>query len=111
MANMRKRPVEKHPYIERRRGVCGGRPVLKGSRFPVSSIIINDKRGLTPEAILHEFPDLLPAAVYDALSYYCDHREEVEQEIEDLRQLSRALAEESAYRFPLDVKRRPLPRS
>ena len=28
-----------HPYVECRQNVQGGRPVVKGSRFPVSSII------------------------------------------------------------------------
>lgn len=43
MASLRKRRVEKHPYIERRRGVCGGRPVLKASSF--ASTPHDGKRG------------------------------------------------------------------
>ena len=97
MANLRKRRVENHPYIERRRGVCGGRPVLTGSRCPVSSIVINDKRGVTPEEILHEFPDLPPAAVYDALSSDCDHREEGRPESAAPNDGASRVAAERAY--------------
>jgi uncharacterized protein (DUF433 family) len=111
MAKGRTVKIEKHRYIERRRGVCGGRPVLKDSRFPVSSIVINYKRGLTPDDILHEFPDLAPAAVYAALSYYFDHQEELEREIEELHRLSTEMEQGSAYRLPLHAKPYRLPGS
>lgn len=76
-----------HPYVERRSGVQGGRPVIKGSRFPVSSIVQNYRRGLSVEEILFEFPHLKPAEVHDALSYYYDHRTEIDQEIAELADL------------------------
>jgi len=68
-----------HPYIEQRKGVCGGRPVLAGTRFPVRSIVNYVLRqGITPEELVTEFPYLTLASVHDALSYYYDHREEIE---------------------------------
>ena len=70
-----------HAYIERRDDVQGGRPVIKGSRFQVSSIVSNHRRGLSVDEILREFPQLTPAQVYDALSYYYDHRAEMDAEI------------------------------
>jgi uncharacterized protein (DUF433 family) len=70
-----------HPYIERKKRVCGGRPVIRGTRFPVSSIAWNHKLGLTVEEMLREFPALTPAQVHDALSYYYDHQAEIEDEI------------------------------
>lgn len=76
-----------HPYVERRLGVQGGRPVIKGSRFPVSSIVQDYRRGLSVEEILRDFPSLRPAEVYDALSYYDDHRTEIDQEIVELTDL------------------------
>lgn len=80
-----------HPYVERRTGVQGGRPVIKGTRFPVSSIVQNHRRGLSVEEILQEFPHLTPAQVYDALSYYHDHREEIEEEIIELSDINAAM--------------------
>jgi uncharacterized protein (DUF433 family) len=73
-----------HPYVERRPDVQGGRPVIKGSRFLVSSIVQNYRRGLSVEETLRDFPHLRPAEVYDALSYYDDHRAEIDQEIAEL---------------------------
>ncbi len=73
-----------HPYVERRPDVQGGRPVIKGSRFPVSSIVQNYHRGLSVEEILWDFPHLTPAEVHGALAYYYDHREEIDKEIAEL---------------------------
>ena len=80
-----------HPYIERRPGVQGGRAIIKGSRFPVSSIVQDYRRGLSVEEILHDFPALRPAEVHDALSYYYDHRTEIDQEIAELTDLDAAM--------------------
>jgi uncharacterized protein (DUF433 family) len=84
-----------HPYIEGRPGVQGGRAVIKGTRFPVSSIVQNHRRGCTAEEILRDFPQLTPAQVYDALSYYYDHRQQLDEEIATL---SDAIA--AAHRYP-----------
>jgi uncharacterized protein (DUF433 family) len=61
--------------------------VIKGSRFPVSSIVQDYRHGLSVEEILREFPHLSPAEVHDALSYYYDHRAEIDQEIAELTDL------------------------
>jgi uncharacterized protein (DUF433 family) len=82
-----------HPHIERKAGVHGGRPVLKDTRFPVSSIVQNHRRGLTVDEILIEFPHLSCAAVYDALSFYYDHREEIDREIAELSNLKQVAQE------------------
>jgi hypothetical protein len=37
-----------HPYVERRPGVCGGEPVIVGTRFPVRSVVTSIYRlGMT----------------------------------------------------------------
>ncbi|GJL67212.1 MAG: hypothetical protein NPIRA05_21830 [Nitrospirales bacterium] len=78
-------PVEvSHPYVERVEGVHGGRPIIKGTRFPVSSLIQNHRRGLSVDEILIAFSHLTPAQVYDALSFYYDHRTQIDQEISEL---------------------------
>jgi len=74
-----------HPYIVRIKGVCGGRPVIKGSRISVRDIATLYKRGETVEEILQTYRRLKPAAVYDAISYYHDHQAEIEQEIRENR--------------------------
>ena len=80
-----------HPYVGRYPGVQGGRPVIVGTRFLVSSIVQNHRRGLTVDEILDEFPSLKPAEVYDALSYYYDHRPQVDAEIDDFLDIESAM--------------------
>jgi len=72
-----------HPYIVRKSGVCGGLPIIDGSRITVRLIAQFVKTGSSAEEILASYPYLSLAQIYDAISYYFDHREEIEQDIED----------------------------
>lgn len=74
-----------HPHIIRTEGVCGGRPHVKGSRISVRHIAEAYKAGDTVEEVLQQYPHLTPASVFDAISYYLDHQEEIEQEIVENR--------------------------
>jgi len=108
-------PVQKkretHPYIERKRGVCGGRPVIKGTRFPVSSVAIHYCRGLTAEDILRDFPQLTPTQVYGALAYYFDHQKEIDAEIEQLRLQEQRMEQDFSFRLSRHDKTHPVPGS
>jgi len=88
-----------HPYVERKKGVCGGRPVIKGTRFPVSSVVIHYQRGLTAEEILQDFPQLTPTQVYGALAYYFDHQDEIKAEIEQIRRKERQMNQDASLRL------------
>ena len=73
-----------HPYVVSRKDYCGGSPIIKGTKFPVRSVVSYVlKQGLSPEELLREFSNLTLAQVYDALSYYYDHQEEIEQELRE----------------------------
>ncbi|MBI5696508.1 MAG: DUF433 domain-containing protein [Nitrospirae bacterium] len=72
-----------HTYITRTPGVCGGEPVIQGSRISVRLIAGWYRMGRTADEILEYYPQLSLAKIYDALSYYHDHREEVDKSIED----------------------------
>ena len=62
-----------------------------GSAWPIMSLRKkNHRRSLSVDDILREFPHLTPAQVYDALSYYYDHREQIDREIQGLTDLERA---------------------
>ena len=91
MATQAASTVGEHPYVEQRPDVQGGRPVIKGSRFPVSSIVQDYRRGRSVEEILREFPQLRPAEVHDALSYYYDHQAEIDREVAELMDLDAAM--------------------
>ena len=72
-------PDIKHPHITRTEGVCGGEPVIRGTRFTVRAIVAYVLRlGMTVEEVLREWPPLTAAEVYDALSYYYDHKDEID---------------------------------
>ena len=77
-------PTE-HPYIVRVKGVCGGRPIIKGTRISVRHIAQLYKAGSPVEEILQVHPHLNAAAVYDAISYYLGHQQEIEQQITENR--------------------------
>jgi uncharacterized protein (DUF433 family) len=69
-----------HPHIVRVQGVCGGRPVIEGTRLSVKLIVGWSRLGMTPEEIAAQYPDVSSAQIADALAYYRDHPEEIEAE-------------------------------
>ena len=71
-----------HLYIVRDNEILSGEPIIKGTRTPVRAIVENWRLGVTPEEIPHHLPHLTLAQVFDALSYYCDHRDEIHAHIE-----------------------------
>jgi uncharacterized protein (DUF433 family) len=73
-------PTE-HPHIVRSEGVCAGRPHIRGSRISVRTVAELFAAGESAEEIAATYPRLVPAAIYDAISYYLDHRREIEAEI------------------------------
>lgn len=80
-------PVRKteHLYIISDQEYCGGSPVVEGTKFPVRSIINYVlHQGLTPEELVKEFSNLTLAQVHDALSYYYDHQQEIDKELNEL---------------------------
>jgi uncharacterized protein (DUF433 family) len=73
-------PLEQHtehPHITRVDGVA----TLRGTRLSVRLIARQYRAGDSVDDILHTYPHLNAAAVHDAISYYLDHRTEIEQEI------------------------------
>jgi uncharacterized protein (DUF433 family) len=94
--------IIQHPHVECREGVQGGCPVIKGTRFPITSILQNYRRGLSVEEILHEFPHLTAAQVHDALSYYYDHQEQIDQRLAELTNLAQAMTRHPPTKRPVD---------
>ena len=82
-------PKVLHPHITSDPAVCGGSPCIAGTRFSVRVVVSNVLRlGLIPEELQADFPHLSLAAIYDALSYYYDNREDVDAEIKANDELS-----------------------
>lgn len=67
-----------HPYITRVDSILGGEPIIKGTRTPVRAVAEHWKFGDAPEEIGRKLPHLHLAQIFAALSYYDDHRDEIE---------------------------------
>jgi uncharacterized protein (DUF433 family) len=71
-----------HLYIVRNDRILSGEPIIKGTRTPVRAIVERWRLGVAPEEIPSRLPHLTLAQVFDALSYYSDHQEEINAYIE-----------------------------
>jgi uncharacterized protein (DUF433 family) len=67
-----------HPHIVKIEGHQGGEPMVRNARVTVRTIIEQTRLGTTPEELIKGYPPLTFAEIYDALSYYYDHTEEIE---------------------------------
>lgn len=73
-----------HPHISSDSRICGGSPVIVGTRFPVRSVVNYILRhGYSPEELVNRFTHLSLAQIHDALAYYYDNRDEIEKDIEE----------------------------
>jgi uncharacterized protein (DUF433 family) len=79
---LRQQLAPRHAYIEVVEKTTGSQAMIKGTRIPVSIIIGYLRLGETPESLVEKIlPHLTLAQVYDALSYFHDHRDDIEQEL------------------------------
>lgn len=72
-------------YIVRNEEILGGEPIIKGTRTPVRAIVESWRQGVLPEDIPRVMPHLTLAQVFDALSYYSEHQQEINSFIEHNR--------------------------
>jgi uncharacterized protein (DUF433 family) len=79
-------------HIEITPGVCGGKPRIAGHRIRVQDVAIwHEQLGQSPEEIVSHFPQLTLSDVHAALAYYFDHRDEIQQHIQDAEDLVNTL--------------------
>ena len=70
--------LTEHPYVVKDEKILGGEPIIKDTRTPVRAVVEWWRFGVTPEEIKENLPYLSLAQIFDALSYYDDHRQEIE---------------------------------
>ncbi|RLI43250.1 hypothetical protein DRO59_01645 [Candidatus Bathyarchaeota archaeon] len=85
-----------HPYIKADEKICGGSPVIKGTRIRVVDIAVEyEYLNQTPDEIINAHPHLKLEQVHDALSYYYENRKELDEKIKSdkqfIQELSKAL--------------------
>jgi uncharacterized protein (DUF433 family) len=71
-----------HRYIVTNDEILGGETIIEGTRTPVRAVVEFWRLGIPPEEIPAHLPHLSLAQVFDALSYYSDHQEEIHAYIE-----------------------------
>lgn len=71
---------ETYRYITRIPGVRGGNAIIENTRIGVHDVIGLLQNGETVDTITVTcFPDITKAQVYECLTYYEDHREEINE--------------------------------
>ncbi|MFW6163720.1 MAG: DUF433 domain-containing protein [Planctomycetota bacterium] len=62
--------------IERRREVCGGQAVIRGTRVPVRTVLASLAEGAATEEILEDFPTLTEEDVRAVIAFAAASAEE-----------------------------------
>ena len=107
-------------HIESREGVCGGKPCVAGTRIRVWDIYVHHEvRGMTPDEIVAQYPELSLADVHAAMAYYWDNREAIDQQMKDADEFVDQLVGKAHHEGPVllepvrreePVDQRPMPR-
>jgi uncharacterized protein (DUF433 family) len=91
-------------HITKTPGVCGGKACIAGTRIRVMDVVTRHEQfGESPAEIVAIFPGITPADVHAALTYYFDHRTEIENDFHKAEET----AEWFKTNFPSKVKGRP----
>ena len=69
--------------ITRVEGICGGEPIIRGTRITVRDIVECQQIYQSKERILLALPHLTLEDIEAALAYYRQHRQEIEQYIQE----------------------------
>jgi uncharacterized protein (DUF433 family) len=73
--------MPEHPYVSETPGVCGGYPVVRGTRIPVRILVNVFGQTSNLAEILAMYPHLTPVQVQGALDYYAEQPARVDEDI------------------------------
>jgi len=68
--------MDYHQYIIRDPQICGGEPVIKGTRVPIRTILASVAEGARIEEILEDFPTLTEQDVRAVIAFAASSAEE-----------------------------------
>jgi len=72
-----------HPFVVKNKAISGGSPIIQGTRTRVIDIAIEyEILGRSPDEIVSSHPHLNLPQVHDALSFYYENRDELDQKAE-----------------------------
>lgn len=72
------KPAKPYPHIARNPKICGGEPIIDGTRTTVRAIANYYQMGMTVDEILGGLPHLSLSKVHSALAYYFDNKKEID---------------------------------
>lgn len=72
----------RHRYIVTDSEILNGEPIIVNTRTPVRAIVEMWRNGTAPDEVSIGLPHLTLAQVFDALSYYSDNQEQINNYIE-----------------------------
>ncbi len=58
-----------HQYIKRDPGICGGQPVMEGTRVPLRTVLESLAEGASVPEILEDFPSLREKHIRAAIAF------------------------------------------
>ena len=71
-----------HPYVAVNPKICGGSPVVAGTRVRVVDIAVEyEYLNQSPDEIISAHPHLKLEQIHDALSFYYENRAELDKKI------------------------------
>jgi len=74
----------RHPYISVNKTIRGGEPIISGTGISVLDVAIRyEIMNMTPEEIIIALPHLNLSQIHDALSYYYEHKKEMDKKWRD----------------------------
>ena len=78
-----KRESTNHPFVVKNKDICGGSPIIEGTRTRVIDIAVEyEMLGRSPDEIIGSHPYLNLPQVHDALSFYYENRNELDLKAE-----------------------------
>ena len=83
-----------HPYVAINAKICDGSPVVAGTRVRIVDIAIEyEYLNRTPDEIITAYPHLKLEQIHDALSYYYENREAMDNKIKQDKQFIQKISE------------------
>jgi uncharacterized protein (DUF433 family) len=94
-------PSTPHEFISQTPDVCGGAPVVAGTRIRVSHIAYRyERERQSPDEIVQAYPHLTLAQVHAARAYYYSHRDAIDKEIASSDELVLKARQASPSKLP-----------
>ena len=71
-------PATQYRYLTNIPGVCSGLTIIEGTRIGVHDVMAVLINGASVDDVCRSYLDITRAQVYECLSYYEDHRTEID---------------------------------